>query len=1518
MMNSQAVKQNFIHFKDKRFLNRIPILILGLGIYLTGIVFFLSLASAKQHLRHQFEQDYRVSVELIKNSFVNITHGLVYIRLFFENSQEIGPDEFRNFTYPYLNGAAETLAVYVAVPSPNNPGRHIITLKEKDANAPELRPTLEESIGASPEKATGSEAYLFIRGRLAQNEPVYVLNLVTKVERHGVGPMFIGATLRPRLVTLAALEDVSIKGLTIDFYTSDDSGQTRHLFSLPSDGAVPGYFQFIKWLYPQALSGEETFEVGHRPLKLVISTTPKYLFLHYFPIFWLFWPLGVLLSLTVASLIRNIIRRTEETEEIVVQRTGELKASERDLRATLRSVGDGLIATDRDGRVTRMNPVAERLTGWKAQKAVGQPFGSVFHIIKEGTRELAENPVQRILREGKSISLSNHIILISRDGTERPIKDSGAPIVDDNGQIEGVVLVFRDTTEERTAQNILSDNEKKFRQFFENMSEGVAIHRLVRNDKGDVINYRIIDVNPRYEYILDLKKADVMDKLATDVYGVKDPPYLNIYSQVATTGVPRNFVTYFEPYNKYFMISVISSTPDEFSTVFLDITENQNNAIETQRHKDRLTAILRAAPLGIGSIISGRLEDFNDTFCSMLGYAREELTGQDIRILYKSGMNLERDLDLLRTQLNKDGQGTVETALLTKDGREIDVLLSVSSLDGLKSSANLTFSMFDITDRKNVEETIVQARNMYLQVLNDAPALIWKTDPSGQCDWFNKSWLEFAGCLMDQCLEEGCLKNVHPEDQGRVQSDHKAAFEKRLPFQMEYRLRRHDGQYRQILNTGRPLRSFDGKFWGYVSYCFDITDRVRAEEDVRKQEAYLRSVFDNMPFLMWLKDADGRFLFVNDAFAQSCQIGSPENVIGKTDLDVWPKVIAERNLVDDRSVMNDRRQKFTEELMTDGAGSRWIETYKIPILDGAGKVIGTTGFARNITERKKAEEAIAHEKNLLRTLIDNLPDSIYFKDTDGRKILTNKADIDFIGADNEKMVLGKKDSEIYPGHLAEQYERDDRQVIEQGLPVINREEMVEDNRGTKRWLLTSKIPLKKKDGEVIGLVGIGRDITDRKNLESKLLNLAHYDTLTALPNRTLFFERVNSALAQSRRLGNKCAILFIDLDHFKKVNDTLGHIIGDELLKDAALRLADCVRESDTLARLGGDEFVIFLNGMEDGQSAHRIAERIREKFNKPRIVSGNDLFITSSIGIAVFPDDGNDIGELLKNADTAMYAAKDTGRNAFCFFNAVMNQKAVTKMQIERGLREALQKNEFVLYYQPIVSVRDGRLRGFEALIRWFRTEGGLIFPSEFIPIAEETGLIVPIGEWVLKEACSFHKRLIEMGYLGLVISVNMSVAQLRRRNIVDLVRQILQETQLPPECLDIELTESILIESFDQALNMLQELRSLGVSISLDDFGTGYSSLSHLQHLPIVNLKVDRAFINKQDSRVDQGDLAASIVDLAHKLKLKVIAEGIEIDSQMGRLKDINCDYFQGFLLSRPMPADKTIEFLDTYRPD
>jgi diguanylate cyclase (GGDEF)-like protein/PAS domain S-box-containing protein len=559
--------------------------------------------------------------------------------------------------------------------------------------------------------------------------------------------------------------------------------------------------------------------------------------------------------------------------------------------------------------------------------------------------------------------------------------------------------------------------------------------------------------------------------------------------------------------------------------------------------------------------------------------------------------------------------------------------------------------------------------------------------------------------------------------------------------------------------------------------------------------------------------------------------------------------------------------------------------------------------------RDAAEAALREQERRLSTMMGNLPGMVYrgLFDADWTMHFVSEGCVELTGYRADELVNAPVVSYEQLTHP------DDRDYVReaigralQGHSRYTVEYRIVARDGREKWVWENGLGIYDAHGALVAMEGFIADITEIKRYREQLEHQAQHDTLTGLANRTLLNDRLQQAVVHCQRQRSMLALLFLDLDHFKLINDSLGHSAGDELLKLAANRLAACVREGDTVARLGGDEFVLLLVDQPGAQAVSHAVERVLEAMAQPYRVQGKEFMTTCSVGVSLFPDDGTDGETLLKNADAAMYRAKAAGRNAFHFFTAEINRQLSERLALERDLRRALQGNELILHYQPKVDLTRGTLVGAEALVRWNHPELGMLSPARFIPIAEETGLIVPMGEWILRQACLQVQQWRQAGMDFRQLSVNLSARQFRQRELVEQVARVLQSTGLPAACLDLELTESLMLENVEEYIVRLQALKDLGVQLSVDDFGTGYSSLSYLKRFPVDRLKIDKSFVRDIVSDAGDAAIAQAVIRLGQILGLSVTAEGVETEEQLAFLRRHGCDEAQGYLFSPPLPPD------------
>ncbi len=574
---------------------------------------------------------------------------------------------------------------------------------------------------------------------------------------------------------------------------------------------------------------------------------------------------------------------------------------------------------------------------------------------------------------------------------------------------------------------------------------------------------------------------------------------------------------------------------------------------------------------------------------------------------------------------------------------------------------------------------------------------------------------------------------------------------------------------------------------------------------------------------------------------------------------------------------------------------------------------------------RRIQEHLAESEQLHRYLVNNSPDIVYMLDEKGRFTFVNDRIVSLLGFEKRELI-GTHHSNIVHFEDVERarYIFNERRTVGRAPRNVElRLTCKEGNRGSRHFE-ASAIPIElnatgvyrtNDDGEekFVGTYGVARDITDRKEAERTIQFQAYHDLLTRLPNRTLFKDRLNLSIAQAKRSSQRLAVMFLDLDRFKLVNDTLGHISGDELLQAVTHRLQECLREGDTLARFGGDEFTLLLPQVYGQEDAEAIARKILSKMKEPFYIEGHELYVTMSIGVSMYPHDGTDMETLVKNADIAMYYIKGRGKNDYQFFASKMNDVSLKRLSLERDMRKALELDQFVLHYQPQVDISTGKIVSMEALIRWEHPDIGLIAPSEFVHVAEDTGLILPIGEWVLEEACSTLRVWKAAGFADVRMAINLSALQVEQRGFVGKLVELLERADVAGKDIEVEITENMIMQDMENAIQKLVHLSEQGVKIAIDDFGTGYSSLSYLQKLPIHTLKIDRSFVHEIRRHGGDACIVDAIIAMAEGLKLNLIAEGVEVQEELDYLRKQGCTLMQGFLFGPAVPAAEALELFE-----
>jgi diguanylate cyclase (GGDEF)-like protein/PAS domain S-box-containing protein len=755
------------------------------------------------------------------------------------------------------------------------------------------------------------------------------------------------------------------------------------------------------------------------------------------------------------------------------------------------------------------------------------------------------------------------------------------------------------------------------------------------------------------------------------------------------------------------------------------------------------------------------------------------------------------------------------------------------------------------------------------------------------------------------------LNNIYPEDRENVRNQAIRCLKRECFEPYEYRFINKDNKLRYILETVTSIM-FKGERATLGSFM-DITERKRMEQALIQSEEKYRSILENIQEGYFEVDLVGNFTFLNDSVCRVLGY-SREELIGMnnrqytTDNETAKKVFQAFSLVYTTGMP---LKEFGWNITTKDGKKKYIEGSIDLLKDTSGKITGFRGISHDMTERYQAEKALRQSEEKYRSILENIQEGYFEVDLTGNFTFYNDS-LCRITACSREELLGASYKKFSDEENSKKVFQAFNRIYKTGDPSEGFDWLIIRKDGSKRYIEASISLKKDSSNKPNGFKGVIRDITERKLIEQELNHLATHDALTSLPNRLMFSQLLNHAIQSAQRNKKQLAVLFIDLDRFKIINDSLGHEAGDLMLQEISNRFKQLLRSSDIVGRLGGDEFIILIEDVNELGQVATLAHKILTTTIKPAAIMGEECRITASIGISIYPTDGQDEQSLMKNADIAMYFAKEEGKNNYQFYSENIQSIANERLSIETNLRRALERNELYLDYQAKLDFKTGMITGVEALLRWNNPYLGSVTPTQLIPVAEETGMIVPIGRWVLKTACAQNVAWQRQGLPAICMAVNLSLRQLTDENLLNDIKAILKETGMAPHLLELEITESMVMHNPKRLIAVLNKIKDLGIRLAIDDFGTGYSSLAQIKNFPVNTLKVDRSFIRNIPHNSENKAITEAVIIMGKNLRLTVVAEGVETQEEENFLRQQVCDEMQGFHFSKPITPDQFADLL------
>jgi diguanylate cyclase (GGDEF)-like protein/PAS domain S-box-containing protein len=1199
-----------------------------------------------------------------------------------------------------------------------------------------------------------------------------------------------------------------------------------------------------------------------------------------------------------------------------------LRDSERRFRDIFDQAAVGITRVDLQGLLIDANQKFCDMLGYVRSELMGKAIREITHSddYGQGARYREQ------LTGGAMRSVAGEKRFIRRDGSLIWTRRTMSTACGASGEPLYVISVVEDITERKKAEEALRASEQMLAATFSQVGVGIFVTSL---------DARYLQVNDKYCAMLGYSRDELLCMSISDVNieSALDEVLANrarmLSGEAAHSSSERQVRT-----KSGMLLWVAHSTtlirdqkgaPLHFITVAEDISERRRAEERLASERTLLRAVVDAMPERIYvKDRDGRFLLQNATNLRIRGITdHDEIVGKTVFDIFPR--ELAERLEAEDCSVMESGVPLMDRESQTFFSRAEDgtreARWHVTSKVPLRDKDGRVFGLVgvnrDITDRKRMEEALRESEDRYRNLFELAPLpLIVLDDATQKIIAVNRTAEEKYGYTRDDFLSMTILDLQFAADRERVAQELKERDRTKPGFSQ----RRHVTRSGEVIHaevTGRPLW-FHGRN-ARILLINDVSERLRAEEALRESEERFRATFEQASVGMALRDVDPRnprWLRVNQKL---CDIlgYSKEELLALTSVDVTPP--------GDRDVAIDRN----EQLLSSEAGSYsrekrymrkdgqiiWANISLTAVRSPDGRPAHVISIIQDITDRKRAEEALRESEEQFHQLANNIPQIFWICDARQKQMIYVSPAYERISGQPIGRLRQKARSWLDSVH---EEDRDRVKAARIAAADGSYDEVFRVVRpdGTVRWVRDRAFPICDAQGRLYRIAGIAEDITDMRESEERLLYLAHYDNLTSLPNRVLFYDRLKQALSQAKRNGWITAVMLLDLDRFKNVNDTLGHGAGDLLLRQVSERLAACIRSGDTVGRLSGDEFAIVCSNLAGPDDASLVAQKIMSTFLKPFNLYGKEVYVSASIGITLFPTDSQDQDTLIQNADTAMYRAKELGRNSFRFYTPEMNARALEKLSLESALRRALERQEFLLYYQPKVSLTTGQVVGVEALLRWSHPDLGLVSPVEFMPMLEETGLVVAAGEWVLRTACAQIKAWQEAGLPPVPIAVNLSARQFLVKDLGTTISRILEEEAVRHDLLELEITEGSLASNAEEAAGTLAYLNSLGVRVAIDDFGTGYSSLSRLKGFPLDALKIDGSFVRDIITDADDAAITRAIITMAHSLGLAVVAEGVETEQQLAFLEDNGCDQIQGYYFSKPMPAEECTAFLASDR--